>query len=448
MIKNLFLTNSLSKKKEKFDPIISNSNQVNMYVCGVTPYDFAHLGHGRCYTVFDLLYRLLKFIGYNVNYTRNFTDIDDKLINRAQKELGDGLRYKEIADKYIAAYKEDMQNLNCLNPENQPCVTDFMPEMINFVQELIKKDAAYVVDGDVYFRVNKAQNYGKLSHQNIEQLVAGSRVDVAEKKENPLDFALWKKEKDHTFWQSPWGWGRPGWHLECSVLAKEHLGNHIDLHGGGLDLIFPHHENEVAQSEALFGEPFSKYWVHNAFVQINNEKMSKSLGNFFTLKDIFKLIDPMVLRYYFLTHHHAAPLDFTQEDLKSNEKAYTRLVNLFKDTPQKLFTVNEINNTVVAQQMTEALLDDLNVSAMIAAIFSNINLLKENAKESTAAKFILQNIVGLTLKELKEEKNITPEIQKLLNERETARINKDWQKADEIRDRLIKMGIEVKDQKK
>lgn len=447
MLNNLYLTNSLTKKKEKFEPSSNQIKEVKMYVCGVTPYDYAHLGHGRCYTVFDLLYRLLKFMGYNVNYTRNFTDIDDKLINRAQKELGDGLRYKEIADKFIAAYKEDMQNLNCLDPLHQPCVTDFMPQMIIFVQELINKNAAYAIDGDVYFRVNQAKDYGKLSHQNIEQLVAGSRVDVAEKKENPLDFALWKKEKDNTYWQSPWGWGRPGWHLECSVLAKEHLGKHIDLHGGGLDLIFPHHENEVAQSEALYGAPFAKYWVHNAFVQINNEKMSKSLGNFFTLKDIFKIVDPMVLRYYFLTHHHTAPLDFTQDDLKSTEKAYIRLVNLFKDTPLKVFTLQEISNTIVAKAMIEALLDDLNVSMMIAAIFSNINLLKENTLEAQAAKFILQNIVGLTLKEIAEEQNITPEIQTLLAAREKARENKDWQKADIIRDQLIKMGIEVKDQK-
>lgn len=443
MIKNKFsLTNSLTRKKEIFNP--TNKNLL-MYVCGVTPYDYAHLGHGRCYTVFDLLFRFLNLLGHNVIYARNFTDIDDKLINKAQKELGDGLRYKEIADKFIEAYLEDMKKLNCLDPNFQPRVTENMPAMIEFVAQLIEKGAAYQVDGDVYFRVNRAKDYGKLSHQNIDQLIAGSRVDVTEKKENPLDFALWKGEKENTFWKSPWGWGRPGWHLECSVLAKEHLGEHIDIHGGGLDLIFPHHENEIAQSEALFGEPFAKHWMHNAFVQINNEKMSKSLGNFFTLKDIFKQIDPMVLRYYFLTHHHTAPLDFTQEDLKAAEKTYKRLITLFENVPDKDLKLENLLETVVSKEMINALLDDLNVSAMMAAVFSNLNLLKNDQKEATAVKFLLRNIVGLTLNSIVEDVTITPKIQKIIDERNLARKNKEWQRADELRDTLLKMGIKVQD---
>ena len=443
----LYLINGLTRQKESFETIDKDSKKVSMYVCGITPYDYAHLGHGRCYSVFDLLYRLLNLLGYDVKYVRNFTDIDDNLINKAQKELGDGLRYKEIADKFIQAYLQDMQSLNCLNPTIQPCVTDHMPEMIEFVAKLIAKDDAYEVDGDVYFRVSNSKDYGKLSNQNINQLIAGNRVEINNQKENCLDFALWKKEKVGTFWKSPWGWGRPGWHLECSVLAKQHLGEHIDIHGGGLDLIFPHHENEIAQSEALFGEPFSKYWIHNAFVQINNEKMSKSLGNFFTLKDIFKDIDPMVLRYYFLTHHHSAPLDFTYDDHKSAEKAYLRLINLFESIVDHNFKIKDLLKYKIAKEMLDALLDNLNVSAMIAVIFSNINFLKDNIAESVAVKFLLKNVMGLTLENILKTSELSLEAEMLIEQRELARQNKDWQKADEIRDQLFKMGIKLQDKK-
>ncbi len=280
----LYLTNSLTGKKEEFKPI--TPGHVLMYVCGVTPYDKAHVGHGRCYITFDVLFRLLTFLGYKVSYCRNFTDIDDKILNKAEKEFGDRQRYKDISARYIASYHADMQKINCLPPTFEPRVTETIQPIIDFIAGLIQEGKAYAVDGDVYFRINAFPEYGKLSKHKLQDLHAGVRVELNSKKEHPLDFALWKAEPDGTFWKSPWGYGRPGWHIECSAMASKYLAQHIDIHAGGLDLMFPHHENEIAQSEALQGAPFARYWVHNGFVQVNNEKMSKSLGNFFMLEDV------------------------------------------------------------------------------------------------------------------------------------------------------------------
>ncbi len=322
----LKLTNTLSGKKEKFISLVPH--KVSMYVCGITPYDNAHVGHGRVYVSFDILYRLLQSLHYDVVYCRNLTDIDDKILKKALDSFGNKMRYADVTGPVIDNYHHDMQALNCLPPDFEPRVTDNIDIIIDFVQKLIAAGKAYTSNGDVYFRVREFSDYGKLSKHKLEDLRAGARVDASEKKEDPLDFALWKAEPEGEFWKSPWGWGRPGWHIECSAMAGKYLGSEIDIHAGGLDLIFPHHENEIAQTESLTGKPFARYWLHNGFVMINHEKMSKSLGNFFTLRDIFKQFDPMVVRYYFITHQYKAPLDFSFQDMMVAQKSYQRLIRL------------------------------------------------------------------------------------------------------------------------
>ncbi len=447
LIKILKLTNTLSGKREIFKP--SYPPKVSMYVCGITPYDYAHVGHGRCYVTFDVLYRLLTYFGYDVTYCRNFTDIDDKLINRAKKEYGDEYRFKDIADFYINAYLEDMSALACKAPTFQPKVTDNIEPIIEFIRELIDKGKAYVVDGDVYFSIKTFPHYGQLSKRNTEDLLAGARVSVNEKKDNPLDFALWKGEPEGAYWQSPWGWGRPGWHIECSTLARLFLGDTIDIHGGGMDLIFPHHENEIAQSEGLTGLPFARLWMHNAFVRINQEKMSKSLGNFFTLKDIFKDHNPMVVRYLFLQHQYRNPLDFSLEELERAKKSYQRLCLMFDNVP--VAPPEEVQNLSldsIPQQMINFLSDDLNTPGMFGLIFEHQKYIQENPQLKSQIKMILSIILGLALQPvLDKEVQITPEIEEILALRENARKNKDWAQSDLLREKLKALGIEVQDKK-
>jgi cysteinyl-tRNA synthetase len=436
--------NTLTGKKEELRRV----KPVKMYVCGVTPYDDTHVGHGRCYVSFDLFKRFLSFSGLEVVYCRNFTDIDDKTMNRAEKELGDRLRFKEIADRYINHFHEDIAQLNCLIPDYEPRVTDNIPAIIIFIQELIDKGCAYQAGNDVYFRIETFPSYGKLSKQKIEDLQAGARVDVRDQKENPLDFALWKGEPEGEFWQSPWGYGRPGWHIECSVLARIYLGEHIDIHGGGLDLIFPHHENEIAQSESLFGEPFSRIWMHNGMITINKEKMSKSLGNFFFLRDLYKQFNPMVIRYFFLTHHYRMPVEFNFEVLTSAQKSYERLINLFN--AENSVRDNDIigYQSDIVNRMINYLEDDLNTPGLLGVLFENISFIAENKNELAAVKNILVNILGLTLQPLPIHAiELTPEIQALIDERNQARREKNWSRSDELRDQLKVMGVDVKDEK-
>jgi cysteinyl-tRNA synthetase len=440
------ITNTLSGKKELFKPL--NDNTVTLYVCGITPYDYAHLGHGRVYVAFDVLYRLLKFMGYEVKYCRNFTDIDDKIINRAQKELGNPLNFAEISQKYIAAFEQDFKQLNCLPPNFEPKVTQTIPEIIAFVQGLIDNGTAYESNGDVYFEIAKFPTYGRLSKHKLDDLIAGARVDVNEKKKNPLDFALWKSaQADEPGWESPWGHGRPGWHIECSAMSQKFLGQTIDIHAGGQDLIFPHHENELAQSEGLSGKTFVRYWMHNGFVRINQEKMSKSLGNFFTLRDVFKQFDPMVVRFYLLNHQYRAPLDFSFDDLQSIQKTYSRLCKAFAvecDTPSE----HEIKESAVVQKMLEFLIDDLNTPGMWGTLFESLAALQKDQKDLCRVKAFIQQVLGLTLAPLPEkEVEITPEMEALIKEREAARVAKDWKKADELRDKLRSLGYEVQDKK-
>jgi len=374
------LSNTLTGQKQEFKPL--EPHRVKLYVCGVTPYDHAHIGHGRCYVSFDLLYRLLQFLGYDVTYVRNLTDMDDKILKRAQEQFGDIQRYKDVTDPMIKSYHDDMHKLNTLPPDYEPRVTENIPEIIEFVQGLIEAGKAYQANGDVYFSVRSFPEYGKLSKHNIEDLKSGARVEVSELKKDPLDFALWKSEPEGTFYKSPWGWGRPGWHIECSAMAKKQLGETIDIHAGGQDLIFPHHENEIAQSESLSGKPFARFWLHNGFVRINQEKMSKSLGNFFTLKQIFEQFDPIALRYYLLTHQYKMPIDFSFDDLEGAQKAYQRLARVFdavKCTQEQL-NVREGQSKIV-DEMLEFLTDDLNTPGMFGVLFENLDKLKENEDE-------------------------------------------------------------------
>lgn len=441
----LRITNSLSGQKELFKPLLNN--KVNLYVCGITPYDFSHIGHGRCYVIFDMVYRYLSFLGYDVTYCRNFTDIDDKLLHKAEKEFGDASRYSEIATRYINAYHDDMQALNCLSPDKEPRVTQTIPQIIDFVQGLIANGSAYEKDGSVYFRVRKFTNYGQLSKQDINDLNAGARIDVNDTKEDPLDFALWKADKPSVSYQSPWGFGRPGWHIECSAMSYDCFKGSVDIHGGGMDLLFPHHENEIAQSESLYPAPFVRYWMHNAFVRINKEKMSKSLNNFFTLKDILKDFDPMVLRFYFMKHYYRGPLDFSIEDLQVAEKTYKRLVTFFLGvdaTDDK----GSCKNNLIVQAMSDCLSDDFNTSGLFGVLFESLDALHNDEKAKRSVKHFIINVLGLTLAPIAEKVvAITPEIQALLDARNLARAEKNWKRSDEIRDELKNLGFEVQDKK-
>lgn len=442
----ILFTNTLTGKKEEFKT--QKTMKVSLYVCGVTPYDLAHIGHGRCYVTFDLIYRFLQFYGFDVTYCRNFTDIDDKILKRASQELGNPARYREITHKYIQAFNDDMLRLNCVTPTVQPRVTEMINEIIVFVQGLLDNGAAYEQDGSVYFRVTRFAEYGRLSKQNIDQLLLGARVDVNESKENPLDFVLWKRD-DIVGFASPWGQGRPGWHIECSAMAQKTFDSTIDIHGGGMDLIFPHHENEIAQSQSLYPQTFVRYWVHNAFVRINEEKMSKSLGNFFTLQDSFKEFDPMVIRFYFLKQHYRNPLDFSLLDLEATEKAYRKIVNFFNDVAlDDLLSIEEVKKNMIVEEMLECLKDDMNTSAVFAILFEKMNMLQKDIVSKKMVKYFLIHVFGLTLNLLPEkEVLITPEIQNLLDQREKARVEKKWKLADEIRDQLREFGVVPQDKK-
>jgi len=441
----LKLTNTLSKQKEFFKP--QTDHQVSMYVCGITPYDYSHLGHGRTYINFDILFRLLKFLNYNVTYVRNFTDIDDKIIVKAESEH---TTPQAIAEKFITAYHHDLQQLHCLPPDVEPIVTEHIPQIIEFISGLIEQKKAYVVDHDVYFDIASFADYGCLSGRKLEDLLAGARVEVDARKRNPGDFALWKGNTENKFWQSPWGYGRPGWHIECSVMAKAHLGITIDIHGGGMDLIFPHHENEKAQSEGLNHQPFVRYWLHNAFVNINKEKMSKSLGNFITLKAIFEHTDPMVLRFFILQHHYRTPIDFNPDDLAAAQVAYKKLVSYFEANNQisENFSLQSIPDHEIAHAIIEALCDDLNTPKCLGIIFQYLTTIKQHPILLSFIQALLKNVLGLTLQPIKEKVvTITPEIETLINLREQARKEKNWALSDQLRDQLQILGYKVHDKK-
>jgi len=447
------LHNTLTNKKEEFIP--QKGNEVSMYVCGVTPYDEVHLGHARAYVVFDVIKRHLFKRGYNVKHVQNFTDVDDKIIKRAAEK---NILPSALANAYINDYFSQTQKLNILKAENYPRVTEMIPEIVAFIKTLVDKGFAYETGGDIYFSVNKFNGYGKLSKRNLEDLKAGARVDVCGDKANAFDFALWKKTKENepadVSWDSPWGKGRPGWHIECSVMSSKLLGGTIDIHGGGQDLIFPHHENEIAQSEACTGHQFVKYWIHNGFVTINKEKMSKSLGNFFTLRQIFEKYDPRVVRYYLLTQHYRSPLDFSDEGLNAAKNAlqglddaYLRLVavqdNSQEATDETLVKLNE--------NFLNSLDDDFNSEKALSFLHELKNMILNelftgNNEKLAQLKKLFEDFAEVSLGiPLPETKNADNELQKLLDERNTARKSKNWPEADRLRKAIDDKGYKIVD---
>ena len=453
--------NTLTRKKEEFVPI--DKNEVRMYSCGPTVYDYFHIGNARPFIVFDTMRRYLEYRGYNVKFVQNFTDIDDKMIKRANEE---GITVKELGERFIEEYFKDAKAIGVEKATVHPKATENIDAIIDIIKTLEEKGYAYNVGGDVYFSTKKFDGYGKLSKQPLEDLEAGARIDVNETKQDAMDFALWKKQKEgEPAWESPWGMGRPGWHIECSAMANKYLGKTIDIHSGGQDLIFPHHENEIAQSECANCQPFANYWMHNGYININNKKMSKSLGNFFTVRDILKDYDGEVIRYFMLSAHYRNPINFADtlmEQAKSAvERVYTCLDNLdflLENGEDRELTDTEKEYSAkldeYKQKFIDSMDDDLNTAAATSAIFdivyaSNTALSSENknAKEVIQKTIDLIRELGgvLGLFQKKENKSLDAEIEELIAKRNKAREEKNWAEADAIRDKLKEMNIILKD---
>ncbi|MCI5637591.1 MAG: cysteine--tRNA ligase [Sarcina ventriculi] len=451
--------NTLTKKKEEFKPLVAG--KVKMYVCGPTVYNFFHIGNGRTFIVFDTIRRYFEYRGYEVEFVQNFTDIDDKMIKRANEE---NTTVKEVGDKYIKEYYEDADNLNIERATVNPRATEYITQIIDFVKGLVDKGFAYEVDGDVYFSTKKFGDYGKLSGQNIEDLQSGARISIDERKKDPMDFAIWKVQKPgEPAWKSPWGMGRPGWHIECSCMAKNILGDTIDIHAGGSDLAFPHHENEIAQSEALTGKTFANYWLHSAFVNVNNQKMSKSLNNFLTARAALEKFDADVIRFLMLSAHYRQQLNFSEELLLSAKASVERIYNTIYNLENLL---DEVRTTHITdeekkylqslnkykEKYIEKMDDDFNTADAITAIFDlikdvNINVNIDSSKELITGCLNLIRELGKPLGMLQKSTkvNLDDEIQKLVNERQQARKDKNWALADKIRDDLKSRGIVLED---
>jgi cysteinyl-tRNA synthetase len=478
---SLKIYNTMKKRKEEFVPL--QQGRVGIYACGVTVYDFSHIGHARAMVVFDVVQRYLRASGYSVTFVRNYTDIDDKIINRANEE---GVAFQVISERFIKEFDDDMAALGVETPTHTPRATHHIDGMIAMIQRLIAGGRAYAVDGDVYFSVGDFSNYGKLSGKNIDDLMAGARVEVDARKRSPLDFALWKKSKDNEpFWESPWGRGRPGWHIECSVMSQKYLGDTFDIHGGGMDLIFPHHENEIAQSECTTGKPFARYWMHNGFVNINQEKMSKSLKNFLTIRDVLKTYPAEVIRLFLLSNHYRSPVDFSEQNLAEAKTGLDRFYALLHDLQSLRATAKTPGALDAAEQKAlqeleafpekhrEAMDDDFNTAAALGhlhALTRTLNGLVDRCKKDPAGTLpdiIVQkvqtaftdagNIFGLFTEEpaayfaRQKESAIDArgiskeEIEKLIAARLQARGEKNWALADRIRNDLAAQGIILKD---
>ena len=457
------LFNTMSRRKEEFVPL--EEGKVRMYVCGPTVYNLIHIGNARPMIIFDTVRRYLEYKGYEVNYVSNFTDVDDKIIKKAIEE---GVSSEEISQRYIAECKKDMAGMNVKPATTHPLATQEIDGMIDMIQTLIDKGYAYpVADGTVYFRVKKFKEYGKLSHKNLDDLQSGFRslqVSGVDQKEDPLDFVLWKPKKEgEPFWKSPWCDGRPGWHIECSVMSKKYLGEEIDIHAGGEDLVFPHHENEIAQSECCNGVPFAKYWMHNAFLNIDNRKMSKSLGNFRTVRQIGEQYDLQVLRFFMLNAHYRSPLNFSADLMESSKNALERITDAaarLRDR-QAAASVQEASDdekkmmqeeAAFVAKFEEAMNDDFNTADALAAVFELVKFGNTNVQEGSSAEFAahtlevmtkLCDVLGLILD--KKEEILDEEIENLIAERQAARKAKDFARADEIRGLLLDKGIELKD---
>ncbi|KTD82373.1 cysteine--tRNA ligase [Legionella waltersii] len=442
----LYIYNSLTRSKEKFVPL--NPGKIGMYVCGITVYDRCHIGHARSMVSFDVIVRYLRSQGYQVNYVRNITDIDDKIINRANER---GISIDSLTEQYIKAMNEDAEALNILPPDIEPRATGHIDTIVGLIKRLLDKGNAYVSDnGDVCYQVDTFAEYGKLSHKDLEGLVAGSRVEIVKEKKSPLDFVLWKKAKQgEPSWPSPWGDGRPGWHIECSAMAMHELGEQFDIHGGGLDLQFPHHENEVAQSEAATGKHFANYWMHVGMLQVNGEKMAKSVGNFFTIEDVLTKHHPEVIRYFLLSSHYRSPLNYSEENLLNAQKALTRLYQAIKDVP----ALNDKDiDSKWANEFNQAMNDDFNTPIALSVLFQlahEVN--KSNSPLLASTLKYLASILGLLQEEpesflqsgLDEIDKAT--IEQLISERNQARKDKNWDRADQIRSELLNLGIELED---
>ena len=472
------LYNTMTNKIEEFKTI--EENKVKMYVCGPTVYNYIHLGNARPIVVFDTLARYFKYKGMEVNYVQNFTDVDDKIINKSMEE---GTSASEISEKYIKYFFEDISKLNILENVKRPKVTENMSEVIEIIQKLIDNGFAYEKDGDVYFEVKKYKDYGKLSNQKIEELELGARIDVSEIKKNPVDFALWKKKKDgEPFWESPWGQGRPGWHIECSAMAKKYLGDTFDIHGGGQDLVFPHHENEIAQSKCAYHGNFANYWLHNGFIQINGDKMSKSLGNFFLLREILEKFSGNVVRLFILSTHYRKPINFSFENMEDTKKALQNIVksmNKFENIVEK-YKNEKIENVKISEfsqkidefdkKFEEAMDEDMNTPQALATIFDQIRetnkfistnesefsiIYFEIKKSYESLKEKIENVFGIAIETenaVKEEDGENMELTKKLIElliklRSEARSEKNFKLSDEIRNELKALGVEIKDNK-
>lgn len=445
--------NSYTNKLEEFIPM--DGNKVKMYVCGPTVYDNAHLGHARCYITWDVLYRYLKFRGYDVTYCRNVTDVDDKILKKSEVE---NKTPEEVSKYWYGKFSDSMKSLNNLKPDIEPFATKTLGEMISIVKDLINKGYAYEIDGDVYFRVSKFPQYGMLSKQPIDSLVSGARVEVGDRKENPLDFTLWKRDEKFGY-NSPWGKGRPGWHIECSAMNRKYLGKTIDIHAGGADLIFPHHENEIAQSECANGCKFVNYWMHNGFVTINKEKMSKSLGNFLTVDDLLKNYDANTIRFFILTNHYRMPVEFSDEALQSASVGVKRMLNAKQTKINEEF---DISITDEYKQFVEAMDDDLNTSKALAVLFDLANKANKDVENAFTVLYKLASVLGfsfekaqLSEEELKEKLiQVSKELGKnyesmdeIIDDRKQARTDKNWEVADKIRIALDNVGIILKDTK-
>ena len=460
----LKIYNTMTKRKEPFTPIAPG--RVNMYVCGPTVYDSCHIGHARSVIVFDIIVRYFRARGFEVRYVRNFTDVDDKIINRAEQL---GISPSAVAEKYIDEFYTDMDALNVKRATVEPRATEYIDQIIRFVALLIEKGFAYTVDGDVYFAVEKSGAYGKLSGRKIEDMEAGARVAVDERKTNPHDFALWKNAKPgEPSWDSPWGKGRPGWHIECSAMGSDLLGETFDIHGGGKDLIFPHHENEIAQSEAAFGKAFANYWIHNGFVNIDHEKMSKSLGNFLMVKDVLKSYHPEVVRLFLLSNHYRSPIDFSDQALDEAGKALDRIYQLLARLEKEASPVATDADGDMWRAVCEAMDDDFNTARAVGVIFETVhktNRLMDDEGTDHRAEIAqiwkdlkkTGEVLGIMdqapeaffsrqQERLLQDKDVDPQvIEQLVKDRTAARNNKDWAKADRIRTKLEHMGVVVED---
>lgn len=450
--------NTMTRRKEEFVPL--DKNEVKIYACGPTVYNYIHIGNARPLCVFDVLRRYLEYRGYNVRFVQNFTDVDDKIIKRANEE---GISFEEVSKKYIKEFWTDAHGLNFKDATVHPKATENIDEIIDIIKTLEEKGYAYAVDGDVYYRTLKFKDYGKLSHQPIEDLQSGARIAIGEKKENPLDFALWKAAKEgEPYWDSPWGKGRPGWHIECSAMNKRYLGDSIDIHCGGKDLVFPHHENEIAQSEAANDAPFAKYWMHNGYINVDNVKMSKSLGNFKTVREIANVYGYEVIRYFLISSHYRSPINYSIDIIEQCQSALDRLYTCrecldfaIKNAKSDIPDDEKILNLIASakDEFIKAMDDDLNTADGIAAVFDLVSTInteiinKEvslNVCKKAAEMFDeLTGVLGLVYN--RKSNDIDDDIEKLIEQRQTARANKDWATADKIRDELKAKGIILKD---